>query len=83
MPAADVAWLRMDRPTNLMVVTVVQWFETPVDWERVKEICQERLVERYPRFSQRLTESRVPWRSVAAGVEHELAELLHETSPAP
>jgi WS/DGAT/MGAT family acyltransferase len=48
-----------------MVVTVVLWFDTLVDWERVKELCRERLVERFPQFSQRVVESHVPWRSVA------------------
>jgi WS/DGAT/MGAT family acyltransferase len=48
-----------------MVVNVVLWFDTLVDWERVKEICRKRLVERFPRFSQRVVRSRVLWRSVA------------------
>jgi WS/DGAT/MGAT family acyltransferase len=48
-----------------MVIHVVLSFDTLVDWERVKEICRERLVERFPRFSQRVVESRVPWRPVA------------------
>jgi WS/DGAT/MGAT family acyltransferase len=61
---ADVAWLHMDRPTNLMVNNVVLWFDTPVDWERFTKICRERLVGRFPRFSQRVAESRVPWRPV-------------------
>jgi WS/DGAT/MGAT family acyltransferase len=65
MPMADVAWLHMDRPTNPMVVNFVLSFDTLVDWERVKLICRQRLVERFPRFSQRLADSRVPWRSVA------------------
>jgi WS/DGAT/MGAT family acyltransferase len=65
MPVADVAWLRMDRRTNVMVVHVVLSFDTPVEWDRLKEICRERLVERFPRFSQRVVESRVPWRPVA------------------
>jgi diacylglycerol O-acyltransferase len=64
MAAADVAWLHMDRPTNLMVNNVVFWFDAPVDWDRVKELCRERLVGRFPRFSQRLVESRIPWRAV-------------------
>jgi diacylglycerol O-acyltransferase len=64
MPIADVAWLHMDRPTNVMVIHVVLSFDTLVDWERVKEICRERLIERFPRFSQRVVESRVPWRPV-------------------
>jgi WS/DGAT/MGAT family acyltransferase len=65
MPAADVAWLHMDRPTNLMVNNVVLWFDTPLDWQRVKDICQERLVDKFRRFSQCVAEPRVPWRSVA------------------
>jgi diacylglycerol O-acyltransferase len=64
MPMADVAWLHMDRPTNLMVNNVVLWFDTPVDWDRVKEICREGLVGRFPRFSKRVAESRVPGRPV-------------------
>ena len=34
MSTADAAWLRMDRPTNLMIVNSVLWFDEPVDWER-------------------------------------------------
>jgi diacylglycerol O-acyltransferase len=64
MPTADVAWLHMDRPTNLMVNNVVLWFDAPVDWDRVKEICRDRLVGRFPRFSGRVAESRVPLRPV-------------------
>jgi hypothetical protein len=64
MHAADVAWLHMDRPTNLMVNNVVLWFDAPVDWDRVKEICRERLVGRFPRFRQRIAKSRLPWRPI-------------------
>jgi WS/DGAT/MGAT family acyltransferase len=86
MPSVDVAWLRMDRPTNLMIVHSVLWFDTPVDWERVKEACRERLVERFPRFSQRVTESRVPWRSVdwEDDPRFDLEEHFHRLAlPAP
>jgi len=31
MDPADVACLHMDRPTNLMVVSTVLWFDAPVD----------------------------------------------------
>jgi hypothetical protein len=27
MSSADAAWLRMDRPTNLMIVNSVLWFD--------------------------------------------------------
>ncbi len=60
--SADAAWLHMDRPTNLMVINSVMLFDQPVDWDRVKEITQHRLVDRYPRFRQRAVESRLPLR---------------------
>ena len=63
LSSADAAWLHMDRPTNLMVINSVLLFDEPVDWERVKEITQRRLVNRYPKFHQRIVESRLPVRS--------------------
>ncbi len=59
MNNADAAWLHMDRPTNLMVVNSVLWFDEPVDLERSKEILRARLVERFPRFHQRIVEPRL------------------------
>src|SRR5262245_39719972 len=60
MSSADAAWLHMDRPTNLMVINSVLLFDEPVDWERAKRITQERLIDRYPKFRQRVVESRLP-----------------------
>ncbi len=57
MPSADAAWLRMDRPTNLMVINGVLLFDARIDWPRVKEVLNERLVNRYPRFRKRAVES--------------------------
>lgn len=57
MPSADAAWLRMDRPTNLMIINAVLLFDERIDWPRVKEVVNERLVNRYPRFRQRPVES--------------------------
>jgi diacylglycerol O-acyltransferase / wax synthase len=54
MTPADAAWLQMEEPTSLMVITAVLWFDEPVDWERLKAVVHERLVERYPRFRQRV-----------------------------
>jgi WS/DGAT/MGAT family acyltransferase len=42
------------------VITAVSVFDSSVDWERFKTIAQRRLVDRYPRFHQRVTESRLP-----------------------
>jgi diacylglycerol O-acyltransferase / wax synthase len=58
MSNADAAWLHMDRPTNLMVVNALLWFEEPVDAGRVREILRSRLVEPFPRFRQLVTEPR-------------------------
>ena len=60
MSHADAAWLHMDQPTNLMVITGVLWFDQAPDWERVREIMRVRMVERFPRFRQRVVEGRAP-----------------------
>ena len=59
MSAIDAAWLRMDRPTNLAIITSVLWFARPPDWEAVEELLRERLLDRFPRFSQRAVEPRI------------------------
>jgi diacylglycerol O-acyltransferase / wax synthase len=56
LASVDAAWLRMEEPTNLMMITAVLWFDEPPDWERLKVVLRERLVERFPRFRQRLVE---------------------------
>jgi diacylglycerol O-acyltransferase / wax synthase len=38
MSNADVAWLHMDQPTNLIVITSALWFDEPVDWDRTSEL---------------------------------------------
>ena len=59
MSNADAAWLRMDRPQNLMVINAVMWFDEQVDWERFREVVARRLVEPFPRFRQRVHEGRL------------------------
>jgi diacylglycerol O-acyltransferase / wax synthase len=56
LPAADAAWLHMDRATNPMVVNALLWFDEPLDWERARELFSTRIIERYPRFSRRVVE---------------------------
>ena len=60
MSAIDSAWLRMDRPTNLAIITSVMWFARPPEWEAVEELLRERLLDQFPRFSQRAAEPRIP-----------------------
>jgi diacylglycerol O-acyltransferase len=58
MPSADAAWLRMDRPENLMVITSVLWFDRPLDLDRLHALLHERLVETFPRYTQRVVDGR-------------------------
>ena len=53
MSRVDTAWLRMDQPTNRMIVTGVMFFETPVDFGRLRDLLAERLL-RFRRFRQRV-----------------------------
>ncbi|MCU0507923.1 MAG: wax ester/triacylglycerol synthase family O-acyltransferase [Anaerolineae bacterium] len=52
----DAAWLRMDRPTNTMMITGVMMFDRPLDVARVKETVASRML-RYDRFRQRVRET--------------------------
>jgi hypothetical protein len=58
MSTADAAWLQMDRPTNLMVINSVLWFDGPLDWAATQAVLRERMVDRFPRFRQRAVERR-------------------------
>jgi diacylglycerol O-acyltransferase / wax synthase len=56
MAPVDTTWLRMDRPTNLMVIVGVLVLAGPVDVSRLEDTLADRLLA-IPRFRQR-TESR-------------------------
>jgi diacylglycerol O-acyltransferase len=58
MSSADAAWLHMDRPTNLMVINSVLWFDEPLDWAATQAIFCERMVQPFPRFRQRAIDGR-------------------------
>ncbi|MCE9514554.1 MAG: wax ester/triacylglycerol synthase family O-acyltransferase [Mycobacterium sp.] len=49
----DALWLEMDRPNNLMVVDSVVWTAEPLDFDRLRDVVSERLVDRYPVFSSK------------------------------
>ncbi len=49
----DASWLRMDDPTNLMVVTGVLVLDAPVPLSRVRELAEDRLL-RFRRFRSRV-----------------------------
>jgi diacylglycerol O-acyltransferase / wax synthase len=86
MSSADAAWFHMDRPTNLMVIHSVLLFDEPIDVERVKQIIAHRLVGRYPRFRQRVVESRLPLRPPRWEEDPDFAldhHIHHVALPAP
>ena len=53
LSSVDAAWLRMDEPTNPMVVTGVLVLGRPVTLPRIRRLVQERLL-RFRRFRQRV-----------------------------
>jgi WS/DGAT/MGAT family acyltransferase len=56
MPPADAAWLHMERPTNPMVVSSLIMLGGTPDLDAIAERLEERLVGRFPRFSQRVVD---------------------------
>jgi WS/DGAT/MGAT family acyltransferase len=55
MRSVDTAWLRMDDPTNLMIINGVMMFRTALDLEQVRATVLARML-RYRRFRQRVVE---------------------------
>jgi len=51
--SADLTFLNMDRPTNLMVVNGLFWFDEKPNWDAVAAVVAARLVARYPLLSRR------------------------------
>lgn len=75
MAAADAAWLRMDRETNLMVVTSAMWFDEVLDPAELRALITERVLRRFPRFTQRVVEDHgLYWEDEDA---FELTDHLH------
>jgi diacylglycerol O-acyltransferase / wax synthase len=57
----DPAWLHMEGPTNLMMVTGVLLFDEPVDEHRLRDTL-DGLLLRHERFRQRVAEGHIPKR---------------------
>jgi WS/DGAT/MGAT family acyltransferase len=53
MSSVDTAWLRMDRPSNLMMIVGIDVFERAVDPVRLRAVIEERLLA-FTRFRQRV-----------------------------
>ncbi len=60
MSNVDTAWLQMDRPVNLMMISSFMTFKGPVDFERVL-MTVERSLLTFDRFRQRVVSPRVPF----------------------
>jgi len=56
MSRVDTAWLRMERPTNLMMITGVMMFETPLDIRTLRKVIESRFLS-YPRFRQKAVDT--------------------------
>ncbi|MCK7594649.1 WS/DGAT/MGAT family O-acyltransferase [Pseudomarimonas salicorniae] len=56
MAKVDTAWLRMERPTNLMMITGVMMFDTPLELDDLKQLLRERLLA-YRRFRQKAVDT--------------------------
>lgn len=52
MSKVDTAWLRMERPTNLMMITGVMMFAAPLDAPAIKALLGDRFLA-YRRFRQK------------------------------
>ncbi|MGB9374246.1 MAG: WS/DGAT domain-containing protein [Jiangellales bacterium] len=61
IPPADLTWLHMDRPNNLMYMHGVLWLTESPDWDAVEQVMQERIVERFPVFRRRAAEVDGTW----------------------
>ena len=84
MANVDLAWLRMDCPTNRMTVTGLLTFDRAPDLERLRATLERRLL-RFPRFRQRvappsLLRRRPAWQDVA---QLDLAYHLPRTTLPP
>jgi WS/DGAT/MGAT family acyltransferase len=55
MSKVDTAWLRMDSPSNLMMIVGVWVLRPGIDYQALCERVSERLL-RYPRFGQRVVQ---------------------------
>lgn len=84
LPAADVAWLHMDRPTNPMVVNALVLFGGPLDLRRTADVLRRRLVDRFPRFSEVVVERTARGPAFEPHRAFDLDNHLHRVAlPAP
>jgi diacylglycerol O-acyltransferase len=59
MSNVDAAWLHMESPTNLMLISGVMSFAEKLDFSELKELIEDRLLP-FERFRQKVVTSTVP-----------------------
>jgi WS/DGAT/MGAT family acyltransferase len=79
MSAVDTAWLRMDRPQNLMMICGVLLFDEPLSIARLRKLVSKRFVV-FRRFRQRPVE--MPMAGVALWEDDPHFDVLHHVVPA-
>ena len=52
MSGVDTAWLRMEHPTNLMMIVGVMMFADKIDFKKLQSTLEQRFLT-YPRFKQK------------------------------
>ena len=60
LTSVDAAWLGMEDPTNLMMVSGILTLENPVDMDRLKEVLETRMLH-FRRFRQRVVQPNMPF----------------------
>ena len=76
----DTAWLRMDRPSNLMQIVGVMLFEGKLDYERLRLSIERRMLG-FSRFRQVVHQDASHF-AVTASVLPPLVEPPGESNPA-
>jgi WS/DGAT/MGAT family acyltransferase len=84
LSALDVAWLHMETDVNPMVITALVWLEAPLPAPVFEALVRERLVERYPRFSQRVVDHALRGPCWEAAPDFDLGRhVTHTALPPP
>ena len=60
LSSVDAAWLGMENPTNLMMVTGIMTFAEPVAFERMQAFIEHRWLQ-YDRFRKRVARPQIPF----------------------
>jgi WS/DGAT/MGAT family acyltransferase len=60
LTTVDAAWLRMEDPTNLMMVSGIITFKKMLDFDHLKAVIEHKLLA-FDRFRMRVVQSRLPF----------------------